>query len=58
MGKNSVIFPVNRRAMDRSIQLLRQGIKDSKMGKKQALKALQRLGAFVKRVDETSEFSI
>jgi len=43
--------------MDQSIQLLSQGIEEAKLGKKQALQALQRLGAFVKRLDESSDVS-
>jgi len=56
-GKDGLPFPVDRRAMDQSIQLLRQGIEDSKMGKKQALQALQRLSTFVKKLDEPGTFS-
>ena len=41
--------------MDQSIQLLRQGIEDAKLGKKQALQALERLGTFVKRVEDSSD---
>jgi len=57
-GKDGVPFPVNRRAMDQSIQILRQGIEDSKMGKNETLQALERLGTFVKRLDEPGYFSI
>lgn len=55
-GKDGLPFPVDRQAMDQSIQLLRQGIEDSKMGKKQALQALQRLSTFVKKLDEPGTF--
>lgn len=54
-GKDGVPFPVDRQAMDQSIQLLRQGIEESKMGKKQSLKALERLGDFIKRLDEPGD---
>ncbi|MFQ6125632.1 MAG: DUF763 domain-containing protein [Candidatus Heimdallarchaeota archaeon] len=57
-GKDGLPFPVDRQAMDQSIQILRQGIEESKIGKKQALQALQRLGSFVKRLDDTIDFSV
>lgn len=37
--------------MDQSIQLLHQGIEEAKLGKTQALKALERLDIFVKQLD-------
>lgn len=53
LGKDGIPFPVDRQVMDQSIQLLRQGIEESKLGKKQALQALERLGSFVKRLEKT-----
>jgi hypothetical protein len=57
-GKDGVPFPVDRQAMDQSIQLLRQGIEEAKLGKNQALQALQRLGTFVKKMDDPPDCSI
>ncbi|MEM4143895.1 MAG: DUF763 domain-containing protein [Candidatus Bathyarchaeia archaeon] len=42
-GKDGVPFPVNRRAMDESIQLLRQAVEAAKIGDKAKLQSLQRL---------------
>lgn len=42
-GKDGVPFPVNRRAMDESIQLLRQAVEAAKIGDKEKLQSLQRL---------------
>ena len=57
-GKDGIPFPVDRQAMDQSIQILRHGIEESKIGKKQAMQALKRLGSFVKRLDKTVDSSI
>jgi hypothetical protein len=46
-GKDCVPFPVDRRAMDRSIQVLRQAVEAAKVGKKEKLRSLQRLRRFV-----------
>jgi hypothetical protein len=46
-GKDGVPFPVNRRAMDESIQLLRQTVQAAKIGDKEKTRSLQRLRRFV-----------
>jgi hypothetical protein len=46
-GKDGVPFPVNRRAMDESIQMLRQAINEAKIGEKEKIRSLQRLRNFV-----------
>ena len=46
-GKDSVPFPVDRKAMDESIQLLQQAVQEAKMGHKEKTRSLQRLRRFV-----------
>jgi hypothetical protein len=46
-GKDGVPYPVNREAMDESIQMLRQAIKEAKVGEKEKVRSLQRLRGFV-----------
>jgi uncharacterized protein len=46
-GKDGVPFPVDRRAMDESIQILRQSVEDANIGEKEKLHSLQRLRQFV-----------
>jgi uncharacterized protein len=46
-GKDGVPFPVNRKAMDESIQILRQSVEAAKIGEKEKLQSLQRLRRFV-----------
>jgi len=46
-GKDGVPFPVDRRAMDESIQLLRQAVQAAKIGDKEKTRSLQRLRRFV-----------
>ncbi len=46
-GKDGVPFPVDRRAMDESIQLLRQSVEAAKIGDKEKTRSLQRLRRFV-----------
>jgi hypothetical protein len=46
-GKDGVPFPVDRRAMDESIQLLRQAVQEAKIGDKEKTRSLQRLRRFV-----------
>ncbi|MCW4044345.1 MAG: DUF763 domain-containing protein [Candidatus Bathyarchaeota archaeon] len=46
-GKDGVPFPVHRRAMDESIQLLRETVQAAKIGDKEKLRSLQRLRRFV-----------
>jgi len=42
-GKDGVPFPVERRAMDEAVQVLRQGIEASRMGRDEELRAFRRL---------------
>lgn len=46
-GKDGVPYPVDRNAMDESIEILRSGIEDTKIGKNEQLRALKRLREFV-----------
>jgi hypothetical protein len=46
-GKDGVPFPVNRRAMDESILMLRDTVKAARIGDKEKLHSLQRLRRFV-----------
>lgn len=46
-GKDGVPFPVDRRAMDRTIQILRQGAEEAKLGDREKLSAIERLRRFV-----------
>ncbi len=46
-GKDGVPFPVDRRAMDDSICLLRQAVEAAKIGDKEKTRSLQRLRQFV-----------
>ena len=46
-GKDGVPFPVDRKAMDRSIRLLTEAIENARLGDREKLKALQRLRRFV-----------
>jgi hypothetical protein len=46
-GKDGVPYPVNRKAMDRSIDMLRQAVQEAKIGDKEKLLSLQRLRHFV-----------
>jgi len=46
-GKDGVPFPVDRRAMDESIQILRLAIENAKIGEKDRMHSLQRLRRFV-----------
>jgi hypothetical protein len=46
-GKDGVPFPVDRRAMDESIQLLRQTVQAARIGDKEKIRSLQRLRRFV-----------
>jgi hypothetical protein len=51
-GKDGVPFPVNRRAMDQSIQFLHQALEDAKVGDRNRLNAFKRLSSFVRSEDE------
>ena len=46
-GKDGVPFPVDRKAMDESTELIRQGIKQAKIGEKEKINALRRLKEFI-----------
>ncbi|MCK4668525.1 DUF763 domain-containing protein, partial [Candidatus Bathyarchaeota archaeon] len=46
-GKDGVPYPVNRKAMDESIQTLKQVIREAKIGCKEKMRSLQRLRQFV-----------
>jgi hypothetical protein len=46
-GKDGVPFPVDRRAMDESIQVLRQSVEAAKIGDKEKMRSLGRLRRFV-----------
>jgi hypothetical protein len=48
-GKDGVPFPVDREAMDESIQVLKQAIDGARIGDKERLHSLQRLNQFVPR---------
>lgn len=46
-GKDGVPFPVERKAMDESIQVLRQAVEEAKIGDREKLQSLQRLRRYV-----------
>ncbi len=46
-GKDGVPFPVERKAMDESIEILRKSVEEAKIGEKDRLQSLQRLRQFV-----------
>jgi hypothetical protein len=46
-GKDGVPYPVNRKAMDESTEMIHQGIEQAKIGEKDRLGALQRLRDFL-----------
>ena len=46
-GKDGVPYPVDRRAMDQSIQILENAIKSARIGNGEKLKSLQRLRQYV-----------
>jgi len=46
-GKDGVPYPVDRKAMDESIKILRRAVEDARMGEKERLNALERLRAFI-----------
>ena len=46
-GKDGVPFPVDRKAMDESTEIIRQGIQQAKIGNKEKLNAFKRLQNFV-----------
>ena len=46
-GKDGVPFPVDRRAMDEAVVILRRGAEEAKLGDRERLSAIQRLRRFV-----------
>ena len=46
-GKDGVPFPVDRKAMDESIGILRESVQQAKIGEKEKLQSLQRLRRYV-----------
>ena len=46
-GKDGVPYPVERKAMDESIQILKQSVEEAKIGEKEKLHSLQNLRRFV-----------
>ena len=46
-GKDGVPFPVDRKAMDESTEIIRQGIQQAKIGNKEKLNSIKRLQNFV-----------
>ena len=46
-GKDGVLFPVDRTAMDESIEILRESVQQAKIGEKEKLLSLQRLRRYV-----------
>jgi hypothetical protein len=46
-GKDGVPYPVDRNAMDQSIQILRQAVQDAKIGDRERIGSLERLRRFV-----------
>ena len=46
-GKDGVPYPVNRRAMDKSIKILREAVEKAKLGNRERLEMLQKLRRFV-----------
>ena len=46
-GKDGVPFPVDRKAMEDSIEILKKSVESAKMGEKDKLRSLQRLRQFV-----------
>jgi len=48
-GKDGVPFPVDRRAMDESTQMLKEAVESAKLGRDEKMKAVKRLDLFVDR---------
>ncbi|UCH70269.1 MAG: DUF763 domain-containing protein, partial [Candidatus Bathyarchaeota archaeon] len=46
-GKDGVPYPVNRKAMDKSIQILKQAIQEARLGNKDKMRSLERLRQFI-----------
>ncbi len=50
-GKDGVPFPVDRGAMDEAVEVLRNGVKASRLGRDEELRALRRLRGCVPECD-------
>jgi hypothetical protein len=48
-GKDGVPYPVNRKAMDESADMIRTGVEEAKIGEKEKIQALRRLKDFLPR---------
>jgi hypothetical protein len=46
-GKDGVPYPVNRKAMDESTDIIRKGVEEAKIGDKEKIQALRRLKNFL-----------
>lgn len=46
-GKDGVPYPVNRKSMDESIQILKRAIEDAKLGSNEKIQSLQRLRSII-----------
>lgn len=46
-GKDGVPYPVDKKAMDKSISIIEDGVKQARMGKREKLWALKRLQSFI-----------
>lgn len=46
-GKDGVPYPVDKKAMDESAEIIRQGIQEAKIGNKEKINALRRLKDFI-----------
>ncbi|HDH43892.1 MAG TPA: DUF763 domain-containing protein [Thermococcus sp.] len=51
-GKDGVPFPVDRKVMDESIEILRLGIEEAKIGNDEKLKALRRLRNIIPNLEQ------
>jgi len=56
-GKDGVPFPVDRKAMDESIQMLKQAIEEARIGSKEKMFSLQRLRKFVPGDTESRDWT-
>jgi hypothetical protein len=54
-GKDGVPFPVDRKAMDKSIEILKQAVEEAKIGDKDKMHSLQRLRIFIPQNPEDSK---
>ena len=51
-GKDGVPFPVDRRSMDASIQLLKEAVEKARIGDRERLRSLRRLRRLIPRNTE------